>query len=873
MGSFQTGSHVGSYQIVSAIGAGGMGEVYRARDTKLKRDVAIKVLPAEFASDADRLGRAQREAEVLASLNHPNIAQIYGQEDAGGTPCLVLEFVDGETLEQRIKQGPMSVSEALDVARQIADALDAAHERGIVHRDLKPANVKITTAGQVKVLDFGLAKALDAGPVDVANSPTLVHSATGAGVILGTSGYMSPEQAKGKPADARSDIWAFGVVLFEMLSGKTAFQGETVVEILGGVLKSDPDWTALPATIPQPLTSLLRHCLQKDRNRRLRHIADARFQIDQALHEPAAPAAAPAIVPRGRQRIWKLSTLAGIIAAAAIAVWHFASAPSAAPETRLQIVTLPATNLTSFAISSDGRKVVYEAVSNSDSKDQLWLRKLESENAQPLAGTEGASLPFWSPDSRSVGFFADGKLKRIDIAGGAPQILADVPNSPSGAWNSDGTILFALSSTAPLQRVSANGGAVTPVTVLDPPRQVSHRFPRFLPDGRHFLFFAAGTPEGRGVYVGSLDKEPSKRLFDADSAASFLPPDQLLFVRQATLFAQHFDLRKLETDQDPVPIAESIPYNINWLAEPAFSVSQSGTVALRSGKRERELIWMDRAGAQTGVVGGKDVAALGGIRLSPDGRTVATLRSVSGNLDVWLIDAMRGVLRRFTSDPADDNSPVWSPDGNYIAYNSRKGKGNHNIFRKAVNGAGADEMLVESPENKFPLDWSSDGRFILYQSESSKTGIDLYVLSLADRKSVPVAQTNAEEGLGRFSPDGYWIAFSSNETGRSEIYIQPFPTSGTKSSPISINGGTNPQWRPDGKELFYVSLDNRLIAVPITLRPNGQVDTGTPMPLFSLRPGSDYNARDGQRFLIDTSTEDSSAMPITLILNWAGRRK
>jgi serine/threonine protein kinase/Tol biopolymer transport system component len=874
MGTFQSGSHVGSYQILSAIGAGGMGEVYRARDMKLKRDVAIKVLPAEFASDADRLARAQREAEVLASLNHPNIAQIYGQEDAGGTPCLVLEYVDGETLEQRIQQGPISQIEALELARQIADALDAAHERGIVHRDLKPANVKITTAGQVKVLDFGLAKALDAGSVDVANSPTLVHSATAAGVILGTSGYMSPEQAKGKPADARSDIWAFGVVLFEMLSGKAAFQGDTVVEILGGVLKADPDWSALPSTIPQPLLSLLRHCLQKDRNRRLRHIADARFQIEQALHEPLAPASTPATTRQGSQWVWKAAALAGVIAAAAMTLLHFASAPSVAPETRLQIVALPSTSLASFAISPDGRKVVYEAVSNANNKDQLWLRRLESENAQPLAGTEGASQPFWSPDSKSVGFFADGKLKRIDLAGGAPQILADAPISPGGAWNADGTILFALSGTSPLQRISANGGTVTPLTTLDPPRQVSHRFPRFLPDGRHFLFFAVGTSEGRGIYVGSLDKDPPKRLFDADSAASFVPPDQLLFVRQSTLFAQHFDVRKLETDQDPLPIAESIPSNTEWVAEQLFSVSQTGTIALRSGVRERELIWVDRAGRQIGAVGGRDEANVAaGMRLSPDGRNVAFIRSAGGNADIWLIDAMRGVLRRFTSDPADDNSPIWSPDGDYIAYNSRQGRGNQNLFRKPVNGTGADEMLIESEENKFTLDWSSDGRFILYQNDNAKTGNDIYALSLTDRKSIPVSVTNADESAARFSPDGHWVAVASNETGRPEIYIQPFPGTGAKSAPISTNGGTLPEWRADGKEIFFIGLDNRITAVSVTLSANGKVDAGIPVPLFPIRPGSEYDARDGQRFLIETPTEDSSAMPMTVILNWSGRRK
>jgi Tol biopolymer transport system component len=658
-----------------------------------------------------------------------------------------------------------------------------------------------------------------------------------------------------------------------MLSGKAAFHGDTVVEILGGVLKSDPDWNALPSTTPQPLVQLLRHCLQKDRNRRLRHIADARFQIEQALHAPAAPAAAPMVGRQGGQWIWKAAALAAIIGAVAMAAWHFENAPSAAPETRLQVLTSPSISFSSFAISPDGRKIVYEAISGADGKDQLWLRKLESENAQVLAGTEDATQPFWSPDSRSIGFFSGGKLKRVDLAGGAPQTLADVPISPGGAWTVDGTILFGPNSTSPLHRISANGGPTTPVTTLDPPRQVSHRFPRFLPDGRHFLYFAAGTPEGRGVYVGSLDKEPPKRLFDADSAASFVPPGQLLFVRQGTLFAQAFDLNKLATVQDAEPIAGSVPFNEYWFGEPAFSVSQAGTVAFRSGKREREMVWIDRAGRAAGVIQARDESDMGGIRISPDGRTVSFTRVVNANNDVWLIDVMRGVLRRLTSDPADDLSPIWSPDGRHVAYRSRKGKGNQNIFRKAVDGTGDDELLVESQENKGPLDWSRDGGYLLYYAESAKTGNDIYALSLNDRKSVPVVVTNADEGNARFSPDGRWIAFSSNETGRSEIYVQPFPGTGRKSAPISTNGGSAPQWRSDGKEIFYLGADNRVMAVPVTLRPNAAVEAEAAVPLFSLRPGAEFQAADGQRFLVDGPTEGSSAMPITVILNWAGPMK
>ena len=873
MPMLQSGSRVGSYEIIAPIGAGGMGEVYRARDPKLKRDVAIKVLPGEWARDPERLARAQREAEVLASLNHPHIAQIYGHQEVAGSPCLVLEFVDGETLQERLKRGPLPLPEALEIAAQIADALDAAHERGIVHRDLKPANIKITPQGQVKVLDFGLAKTSEVMPVEeLSHSPTLAGSATGAGVILGTSAYMSPEQAKGRSSDSRSDIWAFGVVLYEMLSGKPPFEGESVVEILGGVLRAEPDWTALPPYTRRIVRSLLRRCLQKDRAQRLRNIADARFQLEEALTEPAAGTTVTAPIRRSRERMWMAAAVIAATLVVAFAMWHVFSAPAEANETRLQVVTPPAINLTSFAISPDGRTLVFQATANG--KAELYLRTLDSEKPRPLTGTDNATLPFWSPDSRSVGFFADGKLKRIDIGGGAPQIIADAPNSPSGTWNSEGVILFSLASTGPLQRVSSGGGPVTPVTTVDPPRQVSHRFPRFLPDGRHFLYFAVGTPEGRGVYVGSLDNNERKRLLDADSAAVFVPANLLVFTRQRTLFAQPFDVKRLETAGDPIPIADGLNSNLDWVAEPSFSVSNRGTIAYRLAKNENQLMWLDRSGRQTEAIGEPDTTVSQEMRLSPDARTLALARSLNGNFDLWLIELARKVLRRLTFNPADDNNPVWSPDGNRIAFSSRQKLGNHNIYMKPVNGTGSEEPLVESSENTFPQDWSSDGRFLLYLVDSAKTASDVWALSLADRKSFPIVQTNADEGNARFSSDGRWVVFTSNETGRYEVYVQPFPGPAAKSAPISTNGGINPQWRSDGKEIFYLGLDNRLMAVPVTLHTNAQVESGVPVALFALRPRSEYEAsRDGERFLIHSLTEDASSSPITIVLNWAGRKK
>jgi len=865
------GSRLGAYDVLALIGVGGMGEVYRAKDSKLHREVALKVLPDLWANDPDRLARFQREAEVLASLNHPHIAAIYGLEEAAGMRALVLELVEGLTLADRIRQGPIPVDEALPIARQIAEALEAAHELGVVHRDLKPANVKLRHDGSVKVLDFGLAKAM-AGepPADLSQSPTIMTPATmtSAGVILGTAAYMAPEQAKGRPADARSDIWAFGVILYEMLTGKSAFAGETMVEILGGVLKSDPDWTALPATTPSTLRSLLRRCLQRDRARRLRDIADARFQMEEALSEPTGPAAAaaPARTPRERP-LWMAGILLGAIAASLVTFVFVRGVPADAPQMRLQIVTPPATDLASFAISPDGRHVVFQATV--EGKSQLWLRPLGSETAEPLAGTENGSLPFWSPDGQSIGFFAGRQLKRSDITGGLVRTLASSPNDRGGTWNEEGVILFAPSSTGPLYRVPAGGGSAVEVTRVDPPRQTGHRFPRFLPDGRHFLFFALGTPESQGVYLGSLDSMDARRLFDADGAAVFAPPDQVLFPRQGALWAQRLDPSTLEPVGDSLPMAKSVAVDPNLFANVALSASAAGPVAYRASRVQGQLTWFDRSGRQIGTVGGRDMDQPADIRLAPDGRSAAFRRMVGGNTDVWLMDIARGILRRFTADAARDYETTWSPDGTRIAFSSDR-NGVLDLYEKAIDGAGAESLLLQSPEHKNIYDWSLDGHFILYGTQNSKTGEDLWALPLdGDRKPLAVAQTPFQEVNGRFSPDSRWIAYELNESGRNEIYVQPFPGPGAKSQ-ISTSGGTLPQWRRDGREIFYLGPDDRLMAVPVMLPVSGSVvEAGTPVALFATRPGSEFEASpDGQRFLINTLPEGAATPPITLILNW-----
>ena len=861
------GTKLGPYEITALIGAGGMGEVYRSRDTKLKRDVAIKVLPAEFSRDPDRMLRFRREAEVLATLNHPHIAQIYGLEESGDTLCLVLELAEGETLAEQLRRGPLPLDEALRIAHQITEALEAAHERSIVHRDLKPANIKITPDGQVKVLDFGLAKAMASEVMEpsTSHSPTMLGG-TMQGVILGTAAYMSPEQAKGRQADARSDIWAFGCVLYEMLTGKAGFNGETTIEILGEVMKSDLDWNALPAMTPPAVRSLLKRCLQKDRTRRLHSIADARLQLDDAINEPATSLDTAAPRRSGRERFWMAIAATMFVAAAALGILYIRRSPADAPEMRLQIVTGPAADAHSFAISPDGLKIVYQGALEGKPY-QLFLRPLASDVAQPLAGTEGGFVPFWSPDSRSVGFVAGGQLKRIDIDSGSILTLSGATFG-NGSWNADGTILFARAFTGPLFRIRSGGGEPTEVTRLNAPQQTSHFRPSFLPDGNHFLFFAYGAPEIRGIYVGSLDSKETRLLFKADAGPVFAPPDYVLFHRQGALVAQKLDLGKLQPVGDPVLVSKQVAWDFGNVVA-SISASASGTIAYRTSDAERQFAWFDRTGRQIETIGSADANAISGsaaaTALSPDGRIVALARTVGGNIDIWLTEIATGVAHPFTLDALWNCCPIWSPDGKRIAF-ATDPKGPGDIYLKPVDGSEPQTPLLASEDDKNLRDWSQDGRFILFVITGRKTGNDLWVLPLEGNKTpFPIANTKAEEGGGRFSPDGHWIAIQSNDTGRSEIYLQPFPGPGSKRQ-ITNNGGGTPMWRRDGRELFYSELDGRLMSVAITSK-GSSVEAGRPVALFTRPPLSDWDpAPDGQRFLINKVVKDPA--PITVVLNW-----
>jgi len=870
------GTRLGAYDITAQIGEGGMGQVYRATDRKLKRQVAFKILPPSVAADAERLARFQREAEVLASLNHPNIAGIYGLEESGGVTALVMELVEGDDLSRHIARGAIPIDNALPIAKQIADALEAAHEKGIVHRDLKPANIKVRPDGTVKVLDFGLAKAMDpvgASSANAMNSPTISMHATEAGIILGTAAYMSPEQARGTPVDRRTDVWAFGCVVFEMLSGKRPFDtGRSVSDAIAAILKTEPDWTQLPLDTPVGIRVLLARCLRKDATRRLHDIADARIELEEVSSQPLA-LPTPSARSRSERLAWMIA-IGALTTLVAVSATAYRRRPiTEMPETRLQIVG-PFSEPRPPVIAPDGRTLVFAA--QAGGKTQLWLRSLGSLQAQPLAGTDNAELPFWSPDSRFIGFFANGKLKRVSASGGAVEIVANAATARGGTWNRDNVILFASGFSGGLFRVAASGGEVVPVTKPGP-QESSHRLPQFLPDGQHFLFFVQGSAPG--VYVGALDGT-TRRLLNADSQASFEPPGSLLFVRENRLFVQPFDAARFTLTGEPSAVADQISLSSEVANLAAFSVSENHTLVFRAGDtgETRQLMWFDRAGKPLQTFN-REPAAMVNPSLSPEGTRIAFNR-LNGTFDVWLMDAVRGNVTRVTSNPAIDIQPVWTPDGRSLVFSSNQ-RGNYCLFKQAVDSPGSNELLLNNTEGDFlsPRDVSADGQFLLYLASSPNTGWDIWAIALSgeERKPFPVVATSFEERDPVFSPDGRWIAYQSDETGRFEIYAQSFPGRSGKVS-ISNTGGTQPRWSRNGKEIFYIRPDSTLMAAPISSEPD-TLRVGVPVALFQTRIAGgalvpapnkqQYDvSRDGGRFIVNMSIEEASTTPITVILNW-----
>jgi serine/threonine protein kinase len=864
---------IAHYRITSKLGEGGMGEVWRATDTKLSREVAIKILPAEFAADPDRLARFSREAQVLASLNHPNIAQIYGVEDR----ALIMELVEGETLH-----GPLPVETALDYARQIAEALEDAHENSIVHRDLKPANIKVTPGGRVKVLDFGLAKAFagEAAAGNPASSPTLTMRATQAGIILGTAAYMSPEQARGQVVDRRADIWAFGVVLYEMLTGRRLFDAPTISDTLAAVLRAEPDWSALPAGLPANIHTLLRRCLERDPRRRLRDIGDARLELEQPAAEPHAVAPAP----KPRRLPWIAAAIM-TVAAAALSLVHFREAPAPAPPVVRFSVVPPEKGAFGpwMALSPDGRHFAFTA-SGSDGVTRIWVRSLDSLELRSVVDTETnlINIFFWAPDSRTLIFQSGDKIRKVDIAGGAPHSLCDAADVMlSGSGNSSGVLLFG-SNSGPVYRVSSAGGPSSPVTRFEPSRNESyHSDPIFLPDGVHFLYFRhSSTAEYQGVFVGSLDVKPEQqslqRIQSVEFSPGYVPPrdgssiGHLLFLRNETLMAQPFDQRRLETAGDPVPIAEQVG---TVLSRAFFSVSPTGVLAYRSGVGVLlQLVWYDREGRIAGHPGER--ADYLDVALSPDGNRAAYSRSnQSTGRQIWILDFARGVQNRFTFQAQGARSPVWSPDGRHLAFGSQGGR---EIYVQEVNGS-SNAVPVYAAQGAGPSDWSRDGRFLIISQPLNRYDLAAIPdpLRAGTHQAIPVANSTFSEMHGQVSPDGRYFAYTSNESGQAEIYVCPFPPGDGRSGKwlVSSGGGAQPRWRGDGKEIFYLDPGHRMMAADISTQAGFQ--SSTPHPLFTSPAISgtqllfQYDVtRDGKRFLMIGPIEGSVTDPATIVLNW-----
>jgi Tol biopolymer transport system component len=891
--TISAGTKLGSYEVIAMIGAGGMGEVYQARDTKLGRDVAIKVLPAAFAHDSEKLSRFEREAKVLASLNHPNIASIYGLEESAGLTCLVMELVPGETLAEKIKrEGAIPVVEVQAIARQIAEALEAAHEKGIVHRDLKPANVKVTPDGKVKVLDFGLAKALadDGTNDDIANSPTMSHAATMQGIILGTAAYMSPEQARGKKVDRRADIWSFGVVLYEMLTGEQLFAGETVTDTLAHVITREPDWDRVPARMQH----LLRWCLEKDPKKRLRDVADGMATMDaapeQALAEQNAYSA-----PKW---LWAIA-IAGCLATVGlggIAAIHLREKPPAAPAAMHFQIRLPNkvtfTRSAHVALSPDGRRVAFPA-DGPDGHTGIWVQDLDAEQARQIRGANPTFDPppiSWSPDSRFVVYGGVGKIQRADVSSGEAMDICERPGgrTPVGfAWNSDGIIVMGTDSTG-LWKVPASGGTAVPLTVLDVSRhEREHELPVFLPDGRHFLYLrSSGAPENSGIYVGSLEDSPERqnenRVLATGFGATYVPTDdvntvRLLFLRDGSLMEQGFDVAKLKLLGEAFPVVERVGSSFetaHFSATPNVLVYRE-----RTGDLGYQLTWFNDKGNIVGKAG-DPAGYFSTVRISPDGTRVAYAVGSNSNShdDIWLLDIARNASTRFTFGSGSNLAPVWSPDGSEIVFASNR-DGTYNLYRKPVDGAKAEQPLLRTNVDKRPFDWSRDGRFLVY-AEVQKSGIGQpWALPMRGEPTpISLSDTTSDEIRFEFSPDGRRIAYQSYETGQYEIYVRDFNGSGNSATTggkwmISKDGGFNPRWRADGKQIVYTSL-NQTTVMSLSVDTSRTFQAGPPQALFDMpadRGGTTVVAPtpDQKRFLFSIPVEQGIAQSFTVLLNWA----
>jgi serine/threonine protein kinase len=885
-------STLGPYTVLEKIGAGGMGEVYRAHDSRLGRDVAIKALPDAFARDPERLSRFEREARLLATLSHPNIAAIYGLEEVAGDRYLVLEYIEGPTLAERLERGPLPLDEAIDICRQIAAGVEAAHESGVIHRDLKPGNVKITPDGKVKVLDFGLAKSAaggDGSDFHISHSPTLAHAATGAGVILGTAAYMSPEQARGRVVDRRTDIWSFGCVLYECLTDRQLYDGETVSDLIARILEREPDWSALPANVPPRVRELLRRCLRKDPKERLRDIGDARLELGEVFTDP--PAAVSSVQsPVHRRRFgWEIGAAALVaVLATAVAGFTLVRARSQAPEMGTLRLSVQAPDgvevsqeVPDITISPDGTTLVFVGQDSSGTR-RLWLRPLSSSTAQAMPGTEGALIPFWSPDSRNIAFFAGGELRRTGVAAQGVQAICAAPNPRGGAWSAADVIVFGPAASGPLMQVPASGGTPKPATTLDASKgETAHRFPSFLPDGRRFLYVALpGRANEADTRVGSLDDiAPGPTVLTANSTAIYTEPGYLVFNRQGTVLAQPFDAGGPRLTGTPQPIRDLVDATASYSGSPVVMASRGGVLVQRELRStDTRVEFLGRSGQALGALS-LPPGTYTTPRFSPDGSRLVFNNAKLGTSVAPLVmaDAARNISSRFTVDGTFDTDGVWTPDGRRVVYGSDR-SGGRSLYVKNADGSGGEDLLADVP-NLFndPTDITPDGRTIIYRSLSGETSEDIWTVPMDGRgEPKPLIQTRFNEIDAVVSPDGRWIAYRSDESGRFEIYVQSFPSLDRKyrvseegANPIVYTLASWARWRNDGRELYFIGGDGQTIMVSAT-ECGEAFRFETPRPLLRLPHGfvdADISP-DGQRIAVCMPIGMQGRSVINVVMNW-----
>jgi Tol biopolymer transport system component len=875
------GTHLGPYEIMSPLGAGGMGEVYRARDTRLGRDVAVKILPAEFSADPVRKQRFEREAKTVSSLNHPHICVLHDVGSQDGISYLVMECVEGETLAKRLEKGPLPLEQVLKYGMQIADALDKAHRSGVVHRDLKPGNIMLTSTG-AKLLDFGLARPTmpSASLATVTATTPRQAPLTQEGLVVGTFQYMSPEQVEGKELDARSDIFSLGAVLYEMLTGQRAFEGKSQLSVATAILEKEPaPISAVKPMTPANLEHAIRRCLAKDLEDRWQTGRDLAVEL-KWIADSGSHLAIPAMQPQAQKTLaWLPWGLCGVLAAGMVigAIWWRGAKPI---ENTMYFSAPFSFPVRDMAIAPNGHTVAVVGDRESGGKSTLWMYEMGAREAKSVANTDGANFPFWSPDGLSLGFFAEGKLKRLDILGGQVQTLCDASSGRGGTWNSSGVILFTPSGRIGdvVNRISAAGGTPQPISVLDNGSESSDRWPVFLPDGKHYLFMAfdvAGQGNPQAIYVGSLGSNEKKFLTKANANPAFAGPGYLVFYRDNTMFAQRMDMKKFDLTGEASPILSDIQYEPR-IGHATFSVSNDGVLLAQNGTGVSlsRLEWFDRSGKEVGTVGKPDVFA--NVDLAPDGRSLAVDKTEIGNRnwDIWIYDLKGESARRMTFDPAIDTMPVWSPDGTRVVFSSSRKK-TFDLYLKDTDGAQEEKAIESAPgEDKYPSAWSRDGKYILYTR-----GTDLWFLIFPELKSQLFLKAPSAMKNGQFSPDGKWVAYAANESGKWEIYVSSFPNAHGKWQ-VSNGGGDQPRWRGDGKELFYLAADGKIMAVPV--KEGANFNFGAPAVLFQANQRAlvatseqvEYDVSpDGQRFLINTYVRSSEIQPMSVVLNWDAELK